>query len=74
MGDETDHQSVRRRLSQDADERDKPEGDHAQVVMKQQQQSDRGSTSTPPKEWVKFEEEGNAESHSPENNKSSKVC
>lgn len=70
MGDETDHQSVRR-LSQDGDE--KVEGDHAQVMKQQQQQqhSDRASTSTPPKEWVKFEEEGNAES--PENNKSSKV-
>lgn len=79
MGDETDHQSVRRRLSEEDEKMSK--GDHAPVnVMSAESSvvSQGGSVSPAPKEWVKFEEDGAGASASstPEkesNNKSSKV-
>lgn len=56
MGDETDHQSVRQ-LSQD----EKIDtADHAQVAAMSNKPNSSGSVSPPPKEWVKFEDEGGA--------------
>lgn len=81
MGDETDHQSVRQ-LSQDEK---MSTADHAQVAAMSNptNTTTSGSVSPPPKEWVKFEDEGGAstsEKSTPEkgstnnsNNKSSQV-
>lgn len=76
MSDEIDHQSVRR-LSQD----DKATADHAQVKQQQMESSSGSppqtttptSSSLPAKEWVKFDDEGNASPDSTTHNKSSKV-
>lgn len=83
MGDETDHQSVRR-LSQDGKIATTViEGDHAQVVaMSESKDGNKGGGSSsgspqPPKEWVKFEEDAAKDNKSlspgKSNNKSSQV-
>lgn len=58
MGDETDHQSVQRRLSED-----KSIGDHT-PMQKHDDESTSGAA-VPPKEWVKFDEEGSSASGQP---------
>lgn len=80
MGDQTDHQSVRRLSSSDK-KIDKSEGDHAQVKpaamqsTEPEQQPHRDAaeadrpTSPAKKEWVKFDDAGDESK-----NKSSKVC
>lgn len=78
MGDETDHQSVRRLTEE---EKITKAGDHAQVVMSQGGDGGGGSSGSSPqpaKEWVKFDEEGGTaagtkEMGSSDKNKSSKV-